>query len=135
MPNILWIDDEPYYLEAHKTALEEAGYEVEIAENEKKALARFERHPWPDLIILDIIMPIDDDDPGPDNGMSTGIHLLKEISHNIKKEIPIIVITIVASDSVHDELIRIGRGCKRLEVYVKPFLPSELIEEVSRLLE
>jgi CheY-like chemotaxis protein len=135
MPSILWIDDEPYYLEAHKTALEEAGYKVEIAENEKKALARLERRPLPALIILDIILPKDTDDPGPDNGMSTGIHLLKQISSQIKKQIPIIVLTIVANGGAHDELVEIGRGCKKLEVYVKPFLPSELLEEVNRLLE
>jgi putative two-component system response regulator len=135
MSRILWIDDEPYYLEAHITTLKEAGYEVDVAEDEKTALEKLKYPPLPALIILDIIMPKDVDDPGPDNGMSTGIHLLRQLSNEIKTQVPIIVLTIIASQDAHDRVVEIGQGCKKLEVRVKPFLPSELLEEVNRLLE
>jgi putative two-component system response regulator len=132
MSRILWVDDEPYYLEAHRAALEEVGYQVEIAENAKRALTRLNRLPLPELIILDIIMPEDVTNPGPDNGMSTGLDLLGRINDRIKQQVPIIVLTV--NGGAHDRLLEIGKKCKKLEVRTKPFPPSELLEEVNRLL-
>jgi CheY-like chemotaxis protein len=135
MSNILWIEDEPYYLDAHKTALEEAGYKVDFIENEVNALERLNQLPYPTLIILDIILPKDIDDPGPDNGMTTGIQLFQQIPQDVKQQVPVIVLTINAGQDTHDRLAEIGKEYKKWVIHVKPFLPSELLEEVQALMD
>lgn len=132
MSLILWIDDEPYYLEAHSAALNEMGHKVEIAETAEKALNYLSRQPQPDLIILDIIMPQDATHPGPDNGMSTGFDLLDKFGYRIKQEVPILVLTV--NGGAHDRLVDAKKSCRKLEIRTKPFPPSELLEEVSKML-
>ena len=56
---ILIVDDEPDILEILKINLKNAGYKVYSASNGKKALKKADLI-IPDLIILDIMMPIMD---------------------------------------------------------------------------
>ncbi len=53
---ILVADDEPNIVEVLKTIFEEAGYEVWTAYDGQEALDLLNKS-WPDLIILDLLMP------------------------------------------------------------------------------
>ncbi len=133
--SILVIDDEPYYLEGHILALEEAEFLVEIAESASDALERLGRTPIPDLIILDLIMPVSLEDAGPANGTSTGLHLLEQIRTNLGLVVPIIVLTVVATSETHQEVqVLEQKYGRRAVIRLKPFLPSELLELVQLLL-
>jgi len=133
---ILLIEDEPYYLEGHITALQEAGYEVEVAETAVEALERLKRPPAPALLIIDLIMPYSRDEIGPDNGTTTGLYLLEVIRRDLKLAIPVIMLTIVASRDRHAQIEDTERKYGMMAVIrVKPYLPSELLEDVRSLLE
>jgi CheY-like chemotaxis protein len=55
---ILVIDDDPDQLEIAQRILEGAGYLVESAFDGREALARLEHGPVPDLIVVDLVMPV-----------------------------------------------------------------------------
>lgn len=54
--SILIVDDTPANLEVLLEFMTEAGFEVSVATDGEKALARLE-HVHPDLILLDVMMP------------------------------------------------------------------------------
>ena len=56
---ILVVDEDPYLRDVLTQKLEALGYRVAEARNGKEALERVQREP-PDLIILDVMMPVMD---------------------------------------------------------------------------
>jgi len=82
MKKILVVDDEKNIRILFRDELEEAGYEVELAESGKEALAKIEAAP-PDLAILDIRM-----------ADITGIEVLQAIREK-HKAMPVIMCTAV----------------------------------------
>src|SRR4051812_29359911 len=57
-PLILIIDDEPTMLRYLRTLLEVEGYRVETATHGGEAIARLQQAPAPDLLLLDVLMPV-----------------------------------------------------------------------------
>jgi two-component system chemotaxis response regulator CheY len=57
MKTILIVEDDATLRAALREALEEHGYEVEVAEEGAAALAWLRREPRPALILLDLMMP------------------------------------------------------------------------------
>lgn len=55
---VLIVEDEKDILFSLKEFLELKGYEVQTAENGAQAMDNLEKHPLPDIIILDMKMPI-----------------------------------------------------------------------------
>ncbi|HZU84489.1 MAG TPA: response regulator [Polyangiaceae bacterium] len=61
MAHVLIVDDDPDILEALEFALQEAGYQTEIATNGREAMDRLVRGGRrPALILLDMLMPVMD---------------------------------------------------------------------------
>jgi len=58
MTTILVVDDEPLIAMALEATLEDAGYEVATAANGKQGLERLAQMPRPDLVLLDMMMPV-----------------------------------------------------------------------------
>jgi DNA-binding response OmpR family regulator len=56
MRSILVIDDEPVLLDIIETALTESGHRVEIAEDGKDGIKKFEKGTF-DIVITDLVMP------------------------------------------------------------------------------
>ena len=79
-PKILLIDDDVDFVEATKTVLEKEPYEIMVAydgdEGVKKA-----REEKPDLILLDVIMPVED-------GFTAAEHLKKDAALG---QIPVVI--------------------------------------------
>ncbi|MEA3460756.1 MAG: PAS domain S-box protein [Bacteroidota bacterium] len=56
--SILTVDDEPNTLELYQVMLSQMGHHVSIAENGYEALQMMEQYPLPDLVLMDIQMPV-----------------------------------------------------------------------------
>ena len=114
--NILAVDDDAEVLILLRRILEEAGYNVVTACGGEEALAMLseQRGNWPDLVILDIMMP----------GLD-GLELLDIIRQCF--DIPVIMLSAKQEvTSVRDALVMGADDYVR-----KPFRPSELLARVK----
>jgi len=122
---ILIVDDDQDFVEATKLVLESKPYEVVTASNGSEGLAKANQEK-PDLIILDIIMPVKD-------GFSTAEEFNKDPE---LEKIPIIMLTSFA-EKVGETNLSLSQGLTLdAEDYVnKPVSPEELLSRVERLLK
>lgn len=122
---ILLVDDDKDFVEATRLVLESKPYEVVVAYDGDEGLAKA-RKEKPDLIILDIIMPVKD-------GFSAAEQLKKDPE---LKKIPVIMLTSF-SEKVGETSLSVSQGLALdTEDYVdKPVAPQELLRRVERLLK
>jgi len=122
---ILLVDDDKDFVEATTMVLESKPYEVVVAYNGDDGLAKA-RKEKPDLIILDIIMPVKD-------GFRAAEQLKKDPD---LKNIPVIMLTSF-SEKGGDTSLSVSQGfALDAEDYVdKPVAPEELLKRVERLLK
>jgi DNA-binding response OmpR family regulator len=123
---ILLVDDDPDFVAETKMVLESrSDYRVLTADNGVYGLpiARAEK---PDLIILDVIMPLE-------NGFTTAKQLKADPGLS---KIPIIILTSF-SRRVGETDVSIAQGMElEAEDYVeKPITPQDLLQRVDRLLK
>ncbi|MGA1865669.1 MAG: response regulator [bacterium] len=121
---ILLIDDDIDFVNATKTVLESRNYKISVACNGDEGLKKA-RDEKPDLIILDIIMPVKD-------GFSVAEQLKKD------KElsgIPVVMLTSFG-ERKGETTLAVSRGMKlETEDYIeKPAKPEALLKAVERLL-
>ncbi|MCM2304266.1 MAG: response regulator [Elusimicrobia bacterium] len=126
MPGILVVDDEPDIVTLLRFALEKEGYAVSEAGNGQIALERLgiepsrPELPLPDLIVLDIMMPVMD-------GYQLNMRLQTEPR---AKDIPILVLT--AKGQKMRDLFEMAPN---VAAYVqKPFDPKMLRELIAGIL-
>ena len=113
---ILFIDDEPEILKAVKFYLEDEDFEVHIAEEGNKAIELAESI-QPDLIILDVMMPVMD-----------GIQVCRMLrSRTRTRLIPIIFLT--AREAVEDKIQGLEAG--GVDYITKPFNNQELMARIK----
>lgn len=124
-PKILLVDDDPDFVEATKIILESKPYEVIVAADGDEAL-RKARKENPDLILLDIIMPVE-------NGFTAAEQLKKDPQLS---KIPVIMLTSFSSRGQATSIPR-GRGFSlEAEDYIeKPVSPEELLDRVQQYLK
>jgi len=122
---ILLIDDDPDFIEATKTVLESKPYEIVVAYNGDEGL-RKAREESPDLILLDIIMPVKD-------GFAAAEQLKKDPQLS---KIPTLMLTSFASKR-GETSIPVGRGFDlETEDYIeKPISPEDLLKTVGAYLK
>ena len=116
---ILLVDDEPDILEFMEYNLKKEGYDVYLAKNGKEAIdiAKKEK---PQLIILDIMMPVMD-----------GYEATKRIRQNPKfKKLPIIALTAKAMKDDRQLCIEAGAN----DYLSKPFKPQELYDKIMNVI-
>ena len=115
---ILVVDDEQQLALAVKIRLQSRGYQVSTAIDGQQALAAIEAE-HPDLIILDVLMPIMD-----------GYSCMREINSRYGRgKIPIIILT--ARDRMKDLFDLEGIA----DYVVKPFDHEDLLARIERALK
>jgi two-component system alkaline phosphatase synthesis response regulator PhoP len=118
-PKILLIDDDPDFVEVTKKILEKGpAYQVVIAVNGKEGLEKA-RKEKPDLILLDILMPVTD-------GFGFAEQFSKERSLS---NIPVLALTSF-STSLGEPF-----GFEVAEFIRKPIGPRDLIERIDKHLK
>jgi len=119
-PKILIVDDIPKNIQVLGTILREKGYEINVATNGKEAIETAQKV-MPDIILLDIMMPIMD-----------GKEACKILKANEQtKSIPIIFLT--AKTESQDILEGFELGAS--DYVTKPFNSGELLARVNTHLE
>lgn len=115
--SILIVDDNENIRGLLKNVLRFEGYETASATNGKEALEMLTTDWKPDLILMDIEMPVMD-----------GYQTCKEIRDNKEySSIPIIVLTAVYNKNVIKKVLTIGAN----DYIAKPFEPEELLARIT----
>jgi len=124
-PKILLVDDDADFVESTKAVLESKPYQVIVAYEGEVGIqkAREER---PDLILLDIIMPVKD-------GFTAAEQLKKDPE---LRKIPVVMLTSYSTRRAGSG-IPVSRGLTlEAEDYVeKPITPNELLTVVARYIK
>lgn len=122
---ILLVDDDADFVESTKTILESKPYEVLIAVNGNEGL-RKAREEKPDLILLDVIMPVED-------GFTAAEELKKDPQ---LEDIPVLMLTSYSQKGAGTGIPR-DRGYElEAEDYIeKPVSPEELLAVVEKHLK
>lgn len=115
MREILVLDDEEIVGKRLKTALEKSGYEVEVFQNSREAVARITEKDF-DIVVTDIRMEEID-------GMEVLEHVLAQ-----SERTKVIIITGYATVEVAREALTRGA----FDFIAKPFKPDDLREVISR---
>jgi len=122
---ILIVDDDIDFVESTKTILESKPYEVIVAYEGKEGLKKA-REENPDLILLDVIMPVKD-------GFTAAEQLRKDPELS---KIPVIMLTAFSSKR-QESSIPVSRGfALEAEEYLeKPVSPAVLLDTVEKYLK
>lgn len=115
---ILIVDDDQEIIESVRYALEDAGYEVAVANDGNQGLALAERED-PDLMILDMMMP-----------KRSGFLVLEKLRRVRSEPLPVIMITgnEGSRHKAYAELLGVS------EYLRKPFAMDRLLDAVKKLL-
>jgi CheY-like chemotaxis protein len=117
---ILIVEDDNFVAEVYSTKLLEMGHEVRLAKNGEEGLMELEKE-VPDLILLDIIMPI-----------MGGIEMLEELKKKEEwKKIPIILLTNVGEKDSIQKVRKFGVNDYLIKSH---FTPAEVIEKIDSVL-
>ncbi|MEW6608528.1 MAG: response regulator [bacterium] len=118
MAKILIVDDDRYIIDVVKVALEIQGYEIIDAFDGEEALAKT-IHEFPDLILLDLLMPKMD-----------GWEVYEQLKGETETaHIPIIIISALSEETSMPERMEV-------EDYIaKPFEMNDLLNRVKKSLE
>jgi len=135
---ILYVDDEPWFVEALIESLKDEGFIVEQALNGTEAIEILSRQSTlPDLVILDVIMPTGKKIKESEGGRRTGLKVHEIIRKELGLRIPIIFVTVVDDPVVERtvDVLERSMGVTNFAFLVKPVLPTELLEKVSTALK
>ena len=113
---VLVVDDDPLVVRVLQEPLKKAGYEVEVASHGLEALQKV-KEKRPDLIILDILMPLMD-----------GFKVARFLKFDKRfKDIPIIVLTSRATEGERKMGEKVGAN----EFLYKPFRLPHVLDVVQ----
>lgn len=122
---ILLVDDDPDFVAATKVVLESKPYEVIVAYDGDEGLEKA-RDDRPDLIILDVIMPVKD-----------GFMVCQQLKKDPQlSSIPVLMLT-AFSEKFGETSVSLSQGLTlEAEDFIdKPVTPAELLLRVERLLK
>ncbi|MGD9118383.1 MAG: response regulator [Dehalococcoidia bacterium] len=122
---ILLVDDDKDFIESTRLVLESKPYQIIVASNGDEGL-RKAREEKPDLILLDVIMPVKD-------GFTAAEQLKKDPQLS---KIPTLMLTAFATKG-RETQIPVSRGMElETEDYIdKPVTPDELLARVEKHLK
>ncbi len=118
---VLVVDDDPDFVDAVKSVIENGGYEVDVAYDGKEGLEQVAKSS-PDAIILDVMMPV-----------MNGHEACKKLKEDpATRDIPVILLTAVAqrvtsSTYTHRDMLE-----SDAEDYIaKPVEPEVLLQRIK----
>jgi two-component system response regulator CpxR len=118
MSLVFVVDDDPDCVEITQRILEGAGYLVESVFDGRAALARLQDEPLPDLIVVDLLMPV-----------MTGWQIIIELrEHPRLAQIPVVVVSGAGDRVLFTAPVSAG-------YLTKPFDADRLLETVAVSLE
>jgi CheY-like chemotaxis protein len=118
MATVLVVDDEPLIAMALEAALEDAGHVVATAANGRQGLERLAEAPRPDLVLLDMMMPV----------MNGPAMLAAMAADPALAGIPVVVLS-----SLPEEAVR-ARAQGVAAILRKPYTAEEVLDAVARVL-
>lgn len=119
MAKVLVVDDEPNIVLSLEFLMQQAGFDVETAEDGEGALTKVEQSP-PDLILLDISLP----------GIS-GFDVLEQLRQDSRyARLPIIMLTAHGREVEREKGLALGAD----DYVTKPFSTQALVDKVKALL-
>ena len=118
MATVLVVDDEPLIAMALEAALEDAGHRVATAANGRQGLERLAEEPRPDLVLLDMMMPV----------MNGPAMLAAMAADPGLAGIPVVVLS-----SLPEEAIR-ARVEGVAAILLKPCTAEQVLEAIARAL-
>ena len=122
--NILIVDDDRELTSSLGSSLEQEGFSVDIARDGESALV-IARDISPDLVVLDIDLPVDLMKSGQRMDGISVLRLLRE-----KSDVPVLMLTSTSLDSVKVFTLELGAD----DYLTKPFNPQELIARIRAIL-
>jgi len=119
---ILLIEDNPYIKELYTEVLQNAGYEVDNAEDGISGVDKIQKGGY-DLILLDMVMP-----------KANGLGVIKAASQNppATKNGPIILLTNLTKDAMVEQALSKGASSY---IVKSDITPGQLIENVKKYLK
>ena len=127
MKSILLVEDDSFLVDIYKTKLKEAGFDVEVANDGEEAFKKIEQNNsqrkslWPDLLILDIVLPRTD-----------GWEVLKKIKgDNLLKELKIIILSNLGQKAEVERGFELGATRYLIKAH---YTPSEVVEEIKKII-
>lgn len=118
--SIFVVDDEPFMLRLIEASLKKGGYRIEPFRDGSSAIQAAIARP-PQLFVLDFVMP--------DMDGIVALRLIKETPALAK--VPVIMLTSKGHQLTQRQALESGA----LLYLTKPFSPTELLNEVRRLIE
>jgi len=120
--SVLLVEDNLLNQKFASATLRKQGHKIDIAENGKTAIEKFEKNEY-DLILMDIQMPIMD-------GI-TASKKIREIEdeRNSKNKVKILAVTAYAMENDRQKCLTAGMD----EYLTKPFKPDELCDMINKL--
>jgi CheY-like chemotaxis protein len=118
MTTILVVDDEPLIAMALEATLDDAGYSIVTAANGRQALERLSETPRPDLVLLDMMMPV----------MSGPAMLAAMAAHPDLDGIPVVVLSSLPERAIRDRTTNVAR------ILQKPYTAQEVLEAIATVL-
>lgn len=119
---ILLVEDNPYIKELYTEVLQNAGFELENAEDGISAVEKMKKGGY-DLILLDMVMP-----------KAGGLEVIKAASQNppTTKNGPIILLTNLTKDAMVQQALNKGASSYIVKSDINP---GQLIENVKKFLK
>ena len=125
---IVWIEDDIGIIRPVIRPIANMGYEIVTFTNVTEALTKPETIKSADLILLDMIHP-----PGAENNHYSsypGLDFLEDIRNNYKLNTPVVVLTVVTNEDIHERLNKLQVS----DIINKPVRPSVLKEKILQAL-
>lgn len=119
MKKVLLIEDDSFLVEIYTIKLKEAGYSVAVAFDGEEGLRKIKEE-TPDLVLLDIVLPIVD-----------GWEFLKA-AKNINKNLKVVILSNLSQKAEIKKGLELGATKYLIKAH---HAPSEVVEEIKKILE
>ncbi|MEK7082306.1 MAG: response regulator [Patescibacteria group bacterium] len=120
IPKILVIDDDPFIVDMYVIKLKDEHFVVETARDGKEGLMKIKEYK-PDVVLLDIVMPVLD-----------GFGVLEALQGDGSKTCKVILLTNLGQQQDVERGMRLGADDYMIKAH---FTPSEVIEKVKEVLK